>query len=394
MLKRLFRRAHKAGPPAIVTALIVLATGLAFAPAQAGGAVGVAAAPFSYITGRDATAPSSSWRKPNVFRPTVDPAYGLTVRRVTSADGTRFDRNTYSRRQAENADGTFIMTYHGSAAYRVYNVDSGRLLTTLDLHPDSEPQWHPTSAALVRHLSGDDASTGSLRLYETNVTTGITTVAADLGAALRTRLPGAAYLSDGAEGSPSKNGRRYAWKVFDSSEQWIGIVTYDVAAKTVLGVRTKRQIAAKEKLDAISMSPSGRWVIAQYHDGTYLYPANLTRQSKIYASADHSDIMIGRDGHDYYVYVDFSASANGGWVLAHDLDDGSVTRLFDLYDQANTSIHFSGKAYDNPGWVVASTYNCKVDGAWSCDKVFAVDVHFRPDRQPGPHLQLWRQLLD
>ena len=29
---------------------------------------------------------------------------------------------------------------------------------------------------------------------------------------------------------------------------------------------------------------------------------------------------------------------------------------------------------DRPGWVVVSTYNCKDPGAWTCDKVFAVEI--------------------
>ena len=89
---------------------------------------------------------------------------------------------------------------------------------------------------------------------------------------------------------------------------------------------------------------------------------------------DSSDIAIGPTGNDTYVYIDFTASTNGGWMVAVDLVTGEEKRLFDLYDDANTSIHVSGKAYDKPGWVVMSTYNCKEPGAWSCEKVFAVNI--------------------
>ena len=89
-----------------------------------------------------------------------DPVYGTAVRRVSSADGTRFDRNTYSRRQAENADGTLFMTYHGEAEYRVYDRASGELERVLPIHPDSEPQWHPTDPDRVRHLAGSNSYVG------------------------------------------------------------------------------------------------------------------------------------------------------------------------------------------------------------------------------------------
>ena len=74
------------------------------------------------------------------------------------------------------------------------------------------------------------------------------------------------------------------------------------------------------------------------------------------------------------VYIDFTASENGGFVVAVDLVTGQTTRYFDLYDGTNTSIHFSGKAYNRPGWILVSTYNCKVDDGWACEKVFALDL--------------------
>jgi len=85
-------------------------------------------------------------------------------------------------------------------------------------------------------------------------------------------------------------------------------------------------------------------------------------------------MALAADGTDSYVYIDFSADRDGGWLVAVDLATLQRTRLVDLYNDANTSIHVSGKGYDRPGWVVVSTYNCKVPGAWSCEKVMLVDI--------------------
>lgn len=57
-----------------------------------------------------------------------------------------------------------------------------------------------------------------------------------------------------------------------------------------------------------------------------------------------------------------------------DLDTLERTKLFDAYDDANTSMHISGKGYEKPGWVIVSSYNCKVEGAWTCNKVLAVEL--------------------
>ncbi len=331
--------------------------------------------PFDFVLGPDETLPSPEWTKPALYATQPDPAYGLDVTRVTSADGTRFDRNTYSRRQNENIDGTLFMTYHGSARYHVYDTASGRLESSLDIHPGADPQWHPFQPHYIRHLSGDDGRSGSLQLWQTNVLTGSTSVRADLAGPLADLLPGAVYLSDGAEGSPSADGAIYAWNVFDRDEQFLGSVTYDIDAQELLGVRTEFGSTITTGPDAISVSPTGRWVVAQFNDVTLQYPTDFSLERVVLPGGEHSDIARGRDGHDHYVYVDYTRSENAGWVMSYDLDTRTYTRLFDLYDGNTTSVHFSGKAYDNPGWVVVSTYNCKVDQAWTCDKVFLVDVH-------------------
>ena len=94
--------------------------------------------------------------------------------------------------------------------------------------------------------------------------------------------------------------------------------------------------------------------------------------------ADHSDIALDAAGRDAYVYIDFSSGADGGWLVSVDLATLARTRLIDLYDGANTSLHVSGKGYDKPGWVLVSTYDCKVDAAWTCDKVMAVQMQSDP----------------
>lgn len=328
--------------------------------------------PGDLVTGLDATPPSARWTRPPLLAATTDPAYGTPVRRLTSAEDTRFDRNTYSRRQAENADGTRFMTYHGDAAYRVYARASGELVRVLDIHPDAEPQWHPTDPDLVRHVAGSDATVGDLTYLETNVVTGSQRTIADLTDRVRAVFPSAAYLADRAEGSPSADADRIAWIVHDGADRAVGIVSYDLGLDRVLG--TAVPDASAGRLDWVSASPTGTYVVAGYVDRTVVFDADLDRPRRINDKADHSDIALAADGSDAYVYVDFSAGVDGGWLVSVDLDTLDRVRLFDLYDDANTSLHVSGKGYDLPGWVVVSTYACKVPSAWSCDKVMAVEL--------------------
>jgi len=328
----------------------------------------------SLVWGYDATVPASDWSRPPLYSSYVDPAYNTTITRVTSADGTRFNRNTYSRRQAENASGTMFMTYHGDAVYHVYNRADGSLVRALDIHPGAEPQWHATDPNAVRHIGGDNSYVGDLRLYEVDVTSGASTVVADLTTQIRAVFPAADYLQDRDEGSPSRDGNRYAWLIYDSSETIVGIVSYDVASNALLGSLAAADFPAAGPIDAVSASPTGDYVVVNHWEGTYVYNADLTNRRLIFAGAEHSDIALNTSGRDAYVYIDFTSGPEGGWLVSVDLDTLTHTRIFDLYDDANTSIHISGKGYNKPGWVVASTYNCKVPGAWSCEKVMAVEL--------------------
>jgi len=327
------------------------------------------------LTSFDATPPVASWTKPLIGVTYADPVYRTQLRRVTSADDTRFNRNTYSRRQAENADGTLFMTYHGDAEYRVHDRVTLALVRTLDIHPDAEPQWHPTDADLVRSVAGGNASSGALDWFETSVSTGRTSIIADLTIRITARFPSASYMKDQAEGSPSADGNRMAWTVFDGAENPIGIVSYDLATDQILGTFDLSDAPADAgPLDWVSMSPTGRYVMAGHWNATLVFNADLTNPRRVNNKGDHSDIALSAAGTDSYVYIDFSADRDAGWLVAVDLTTLERTRLVDLYNDANTSIHVSGKGYDQPGWVVVSTYNCKDAGAWSCEKIMLVDI--------------------
>ncbi len=337
--------------------------------------------PTSLIIGFDATPPDAGWVRPGLADRQLDPAYGNPVRRLTSADGTRFNRNTYSRRQAENADGTRVLTYHGDAQYQVHDRTDGDLLAVLPIHPAGEPQWHPTDPSIIRHMAGDSSSVGDLRYHETRfgpaVDTSTTTVIADLTSRIRAVHPDAAFMIDRAEGTPSRDGNRLAWIVYDDGEQPIAIVSYDLATDSVLGmVDLPSDLAASETgpLDWVSASPTGDYVMAGYWHATVVFDADLTNPRTINDKADHSDIALSAAGRDTFVTVNYNSGPDAGWLTATDLETLTVTRLFDLYADATTSLHISGKAFDRPGWVVVSTYRCKVPGAWTCNKVMAVEL--------------------
>ena len=335
-----------------------------------------------FLVGKDATPPGPAFKKPDVGESYVDQVTGRTITRVSKAGGGRFNRNTYSRRQAENADGTMFFTYHGSAEYHVYDAATMKRIRRLTVEPEAELQWHPADPDLIRHTTGVNSYAGSLKLLETNVRTGKKREIVDLSNRLpwEKANPGFGYsgfLTDGAEGSPSADGNRYAWLVVDRDENLVGLVTYDLATDTILGTM---DLDEQEEIDSVSMSPSGRYVIVS-GDEVLAYDADLTNPRTVAETSEHSDIGIGRDQSDWYLHVDYES--NDGDVFAINLDTMEKIVMFSLYDgDATASTHVSGKAFDKPGWAVISTYFPRSEEyRWTHDKVFLVSFDPARDEQ-------------
>lgn len=174
-------------------------------------------------------------------------------------------------------------------------------------------------------------------------------------------------MKDRAEGSPSVDENRDAWIVYNGNESILGIVSCDISANTILGSLPVGQFPNAGFLDSVTMSPTK-------YEGAYLFNAATTNRRPLFTKSEHSDIGIGLNGKDVYVWIDFDTP---GWLTPIDLstNPGARTLIFDLFDQANSSINLSGKGIQQTtDWVIASTYSCKVTFAWSCFKVMAVEL--------------------
>lgn len=331
--------------------------------------------PATLTWGYDATPEAATWTRPPRFQVVADPAYDTPVQRLTNSDAGRWDRNDYSRRQAESHDGSrflsHVRNFDNVETFRVYEMN-GTIVNDLNMNADGEPQWHPSDSNLIRHIAGPNANRGDLTLLELNVDTNQSRVIADLGSRLRSVWPDASYMRDREEGSPSADGNRYAWIVYDGSENPLGIVSYDLSTDQILGTVAVDPSAGF--LDAVTATPTGSYVVAHYGNGTFVFDADMSNRRTINLKGDHSDVALNADGGDSYVYIDYSSGPDAGFLVSVDLDTLERTRIFEVYGGTTTSMHISGKGYDKPGWVIVSTYNCKQPGGWACDKVFAAEM--------------------
>jgi hypothetical protein len=346
---------------------------------------------FQLVSGIDLTL------KPGVSVPAkgipfADPTYGTCVVRVSDAHAEippylYFARVDYSRRQAFNADDSLILVYAYDGTWHVYDA---RTLQYVKKVPgpggDAEPQWDPTDPNTLYYLPNN----GGLTISKVNVQTGVSSVVANFAG----RLPwaSAARVWTESEGSPSADGCYWGFLVQDSSFNFLGLMTYNLCTDTILG--TTNGLAGFSSAYApnnVTMSPSGKYIVAQYAINDRPLGANLPggpisftadfqsyRHLRPNGQTAHTDVAIGANGHDSFVGDDEGDAPDSGNLYMVDLDTGQTTNLFSFWTNPSSYFagHISGKAFQRPGWVVVSEFGGEFYGQndWFNNKVYLVEL--------------------
>ena len=359
---------------------------------------------FRLVTGKDTTPPSTRLTRPAKGVPYRDPAYGTCVVRVADHEKEGLatqSRNLYSRIQPFNADDSRVLVHSLDGYFHLYDPQTAKYIRRLSLGGGSvEPQWHPTNPDILYVFPNH----GGMTISTVNVVTDAKKVVADFrsvksihGHAGKTSIleiwPTAAKVWTHWEGSPSRDARYWGLMVETSSGAPLGMITYDLVNNVITGVfdyaRDGGGIGAP---DHISMSPSGQYVVPSWNGagencasrsalGTRDNPCGLMSYTRDFSAAKgltvrgpHSDIGIDANGRDVIVAGDYDS----GWVEMWDLGTGQATRLFQIYENGNsTAMHISAKNFDKPGWVLVSTYMEKAPG-WYARKLFAVEMKASP----------------
>jgi hypothetical protein len=355
---------------------LAAASELARPPSEPDGACKDFYAPDAQLVSGKVTRPWPTTPKPERGVAVKEANWGTCEVRTTDhqADGlATFARNDYSRRQAFNADNTRQLVYALDGFWHLYNAKTYQHLGILKgLAGDSEPQWHHSNPDLMFYLPTNGVG---MKLYQLDVTTNVTTTVADFSARLKARWPSANAAWTKSEGSPSANGRYWCFMVDSASWTGLGLFTWDRLTDQIIGTTDVTQ-----RPDHVSMSPSGKACVASHYGGpgVVVYNRDLSASKKIAKIGEHSDIGLDANGDDVYVSVDYAA--NAGDVYMVNLRTGVRTDLFATYLQGTTTaMHFSGKAFNKPGWFLMSTY-ADSGGAqqWLHRKVFAVQMAASP----------------
>jgi hypothetical protein len=297
-----------------------------------------------------------------------------------------FARNDYSRRQAFNANNSYFIVY-SNGTWHLYDANSLAHVRVLEtMGGDAEPQWHPTDPNILYYLP----TYGGTKLMKVDVRNNTASTVVDFVGRLPSWASSAVHIWTRSEGSPSADGRYWGFLVYDNSWNMLGYIVWDLQQNQLAGSR-----ATTAAQDNASMSASGRWFINSGEgDGTWAWSRDFTTKKKLDNSYGvHSDLALSPTGQDYYISVDYESA--GGDVYFTNLDTcpsvpASATSapvcprtvLFSMYPTGGwATMHFSGKAFSKPGWVLISTYDSETSGSslpWFTNKVMAVELKASP----------------
>lgn len=306
-----------------------------------------------------------------------DPVYGNCVMRVTDhakEPPVGFARHDYSRRQAFNADGSRVLISAHDGAWHLYDAKTMAWQEQLgDPAGDAEIHWHPTNPDLLYFQPTNGVG---MVLYSLDVRSGRRRTVAEFGDRLKAIWPTANTAWTKAEGAPSADGRYWCFMVDDPEWKSLGVFTWDMQTDTILGTRPTHG----DRPDHVSMSPSGSHCVVSSDTkgvGTKAWTRDFRHAVPLHHKSEHSDLAIDARGRDVYVSIDYQSS--GGDIFMVDVDSGKRTTLFSTYlDNSTTAVHFSGRAFKRPGWVLMSTYAADGKREWLHEKIMAVSLEHRP----------------
>ena len=327
------------------------------------------------------------YQVPNLVEPAPrqrfrDLTFGTCLVRVTdrSRDLSPGDEssglvNEYARVQAFNADGSRLLVRGTDGTWYLYDAET--LLPLGELPLAVEPRWDAQDPDLIYHLD-------ETRLLSYSVQSQAQAEIHDFARDFPNEHLAAVWTR--YEGSPSRD--RRTWGLLAQDEDWdpVAFVVYDRHADQVTLRDIKGMPNVAEGIDHVTMSPLGTYYLASFdmacerghlgddaHPcGLMVYDRNLADGRSLLRIIGHYDPALDAKGREVVVYQDIDTDQ----ISMLDLGTGVVTPLWDIdFGHTGIGLHFSGLAYDRPGWAIVSTHDDeRTTYTWMDDEVFAVEL--------------------
>ncbi len=312
----------------------------------------------------------------------IDPVFGTCLVRVTDRehdlgadDESRGMVNEYSRVQAFNADGSRLLAHSIDGGWYLYDAQTLQPLGELPI--GAEPRWDAGDSDLLYY-------TDETRLVSYRVSSGAKVEIRDFA----DDFPGQelAAVWTRYEGSPSQD-RRY-WGLMAEDGEWVPVafVVYDRENDSVT-IRDMRGVPGiEDDVDHVTMSPLGTYLLASFDRaceegqlgddghpcGLMVYDRDLGNGRGLLRIIGHYDPALDASGREVVVYQDIDTDQ----LSIVDLESGAVTPLWDIdFSHTGIGFHFSGLAYERPGWMVVSTHDDDERSyTWMDDQVFVLEL--------------------
>ncbi|MFK5949813.1 MAG: Calx-beta domain-containing protein [Methylococcales bacterium] len=294
------------------------------------------------------TVPNAS--KPQYLVPMTDPRFGTKVTRITDnvALNTTDLVHQYAKVPAWNSDGTLINM-------RRLLLDGNDYSVIRTFTASGELRWSNINPHIMYVVSASKIET-------VNVLT-------DQKQVLRTFSGGYDKCYIGPfEGNISYDDQFVALTCKLGND--FDVIVYNIQNDSI--VATKRFTNIYDKLDWVTISPSGNYVILQgkFNSGlgVDVYDRNLTNPRKLWSNGSHGDLGYDTSGNE--VYVQFPGSK--GYINVFRLSDGVQTAAL-ANSAGNTGVksHISCRNFKRPGWCYVSAHDSKGTAMY---EVFAVKL--------------------
>jgi hypothetical protein len=337
---------------------------------------------FTLVTGTEVH-PVPGLSEPAPRQWFTDPTFGTCVVRVTDrandlspGDPSTGLVNEYARVQSFNADDSRLLGRGTEGTWYLYDAQTlGPPLAELPIA--IEPRWDAHDPDLIYYSD-------ETRLMSYNVQTEEQTLVHDFAADFPSQDLAAVWMR--YEGRPSRDSRYWGLMAQDQSWDIVAFLVYDRQTDQVT-IRDMRGVPAMaDGVDHVTISPLGTYFLASFDRdcppgelgsdadpcGLMVYDRDLTNGRSLLRVIGHYDPVLDAQGDQVVLYQDNDTDH----ISMLDLETGAVTPLWEI-DFSHTAIglHFSGLAYDRPGWGLVSTHDNVWDTfTWMDDQVFAIEL--------------------
>jgi hypothetical protein len=312
----------------------------------------------------------------------TDPAFGTCLVRVTdrahdllSEDDSTGLANEYARVQAFNADGSRLLARSTEAYWYLYDAHTLQPLAELPLV--DEPRWDATDPNLIFYSD-------ETRLMSYDVATGEQSLVHEFADDLPGQRLSAVWTR--YEGRPSRDRRTWGLMAQDADWETVAFLIYERPTDQVT-TRDMRGVAAMaDGIDHVTISPLGNYFLASFDRycehgqlgddahpcGLMVYDRDLQNGRSLLRIIGHYDPALDANGREVIVYQDIDTDH----ISMLDLESEAVTPLWEIdFSHTAVGLHFSGLAYERPGWALVSTHDdARETYTWMDDQVFAIEL--------------------